>query len=282
MIRSTRATVLTLLLTLLFAASAAATVAGCGSSGTTGSTTTAAEDAQPPDAEAEHGHFSYSGAEGPAHWGSLNPDWAKCSDGKRQSAINLSAPARANYPAITYSYQPEPFEVVNNGHAIEVQADQSRSSVELSGKTYVLDQFHLHAPSEHKLNGHLMPMEIHIVHQTPDKQLAVVAVFVVPGKANPAFDQIVSKLPAKEGETTKLEAMLDPQQLIPSGSAIAYRYTGSLTTPPCTEGVTWTVYQKPITASPAQIDAIKAIYDNNARPVQARNGRSLRQAAATN
>lgn len=259
--------------------------AGCGGSDeptTTAAATTAGIDpnAKPANPEPETGHWSYSGDTGPSHWGDLDPAYAACSAGQRQSPIDVAAPKPAAFPGVAFRYQAEPYSISNTGHGIQLDATKSRSTIALDGTTYVLDQFHFHAPSEHTLNGRTHAMEMHIVHQSADGRAAVVAVFIDAGASNPAFDAITADLPKQKGQDVALEGEIDAADLLPAGKSTVYRYTGSLTTPPCTEGVTFTVYDKPISLSKEQIGAFTAIYDHNARPVQPLNGRDVRSGAA--
>lgn len=261
--------------------------AGCGGSDATTSSTAAGgstgidPNAVPADPEPETGHWSYSGATGPSHWGELDPAYAACSTGKRQSAVDIAAPKAGAVPGIAFKYQPEPFAIDNTGHSIEVRPDKSRSTIQLAGTTYVLDNFHFHAPSEHELSGRTHAMEMHIVHKSPAGRLAVIAVFIDEGASNPAFDSITADLPKTEGQKVALAGDFDAAKLLPAGKSTVYRYSGSLTTPPCTQGVTFTVYAKPISLSKEQVEAFTAIYDHNARPVQPLNGREVRSGSAT-
>ena len=213
-------------------------------------------------------------------WGDLDPAYAACSAGQRQSPIDVAAPKPAAFPGVAFRYQAEPYSISNTGHGIQLDATKSRSTIALDGTTYVLDQFHFHAPSEHTLNGRTHAMEMHIVHQSADGRAAVVAVFIDAGASNPAFDAITADLPKQKGQDVALEGEIDAADLLPAGKSTVYRYTGSLTTPPCTEGVTFTVYDRPISLSKEQIGAFTAIYDHNARPVQPLNGRDVRSGAA--
>ena len=260
---------------------AAFAVASCGSgssSNTSSSATTIAIDpnAKPANPEPETGHWSYSGADGPTHWADLDSDYKACGDGTKQSGIDLTDARSGDFGRIALSYKPEPFEVKNNGHAIEVAALKSKDTLALADSSnpdapltdYVLGQLHFHAPSEHTLNGKHYPVEAHFVHQAPNGKLAVVGVFYEQGAANPTFAKIASKIPSQADQTNQMSSDLNPEGLMPPLDGTAFRYDGSLTTPPCTEGVTWTVYKQPITLSASQIEALTSVYSDNARPVQ--------------
>ena len=267
--------------TILLALVAAFAVASCGSgssSNTSSSATTIAIDpnAKPANPEPETGQWSYSGADGPTYWADLDPDYKACGDGTEQSGIDLIDARSGDFGRIALSYTPEPFEVKNNGHAIEVAALKSEDTLALADSSnpdapltdYVLAQLHFHAPSEHTLNGKNYPVEVHFVHQAPDGKLAVVGVFFEQGAANPTFAKIASKIPSQADQTNQMSSDLNPEGLMPPLDGTAFRYDGSLTTPPCTEGVTWTVYKQPVTLSASQIEDLTSVYSDNARPVQ--------------
>jgi carbonic anhydrase len=229
-------------------------------------------------AEERPAPFAYSGAKGPSHWGSLDPAYAECSAGKRQSPIALERGDRSRLPRIDFSYRPaDKLEVLNNGHSVEA-AYPAGSSIEIDGTEYALEQFHFHAPSEHTLNGRSFPLEFHFVHKAPDGSVAVLGVFAVAGRANPAFSKLVRALPPREGGRLMVEGELNALDLLPPDAASASRwsYDGSLTTPPCTEPVRWNVFSRPIELSREQIARYTAVYDHNNRPVQLLNGRPLR------
>ena len=191
--------------------------------------------------------------------------------GDEQSPIDLKPHVRAILSEVAFNWKSAPAEVVNNGHTIQVNL--SGGAVTLGGTVFRLGQFHFHSPSEHTLRGKAMPMEAHFVHQAEDGSLAVVGVFIVEGAANPALEPILNGAPAQEGSTNLSDAV-DPSAFLPLDGRL-FRYAGSLTTPPCTEIVTWTVYATPIEASKEQIGAFRALYDGNARPVQPLNRRYL-------
>lgn len=222
--------------------------------------------------------FGYSGAKGPSHWASLDPAYAECSAGKRQSPIALERGEPSRLPRIDFSYRPaEELEVENNGHSVEA-VYPAGSSIEIGGTEYELEQFHYHAPSEHTLDGRPFPLEFHFVHKAHDGSVAVLAVLAAEGRANPAFSNLVRALPAKKGGRLAVEGDVNALDLLPPNAASAPRwsYDGSLTTPPCTEPVRWNVFRRPIQLSRKQIASYTAVYDDNNRPVQRLNGRPLR------
>lgn len=220
--------------------------------------------------------WSYSGKTGPKFWGSLNPEYVQCSKGKSQSPIDLTGTTARQLPKIQYSYG-DPTTVVqeDNGHSVEAEV-KAGSSITVDGKKYDLIQFHYHAPSEHTVNGKKFPMEWHFVHSAKDGKHIVVAAFVKEGKENPAFANLVKSIPAKEGLKKDVKNVDLAKLVAPNtGKAARYSYGGSLTTPPCTEGVQFNIYSKPIELSAGQIAAYKSVHNNNDRPVQSRNGRTV-------
>ena len=220
--------------------------------------------------------FGYSGKDGPSHWGSLDPSYGLCSEGRKQSPIDLTHAQPSALPRIHFAYEPAEVEVENNGHSLEVVYPPG-SSIQLDGTEYELKQFHYHAPSEHEVNGHSLPMEFHFVNESDDGAVAVIGVLVEKGQPNPAVSKLVRALPKEEGETLPVSGELNPLDLLPPDpvSAARWSYEGSFTTPPCTEGVRWSVFKRPIELSAPQIAAFIGVYDHNNRPVQPLNGREL-------
>lgn len=219
-------------------------------------------------------HWGYEGEVGPEHWGELNPDWALCSTGEEQSPVDIPASAALNPDDILFGYDPSQLTIVNNGHTIQVNYDPG-STIEVGGKSYELKQFHFHALSEHTVDGVNTPMEMHLVHQAEDGQYAVVGVFINSGDANAAFEPIWANLPAEAGDPMAIDGvMVNADDLLP-GERTYYRYNGSFTTPPCTEGVQWLVLNTSISLSEGQIGDFTAIVDGNYRPVLPMNDREF-------
>jgi carbonic anhydrase len=219
-------------------------------------------------------HWSYTGDTGPAHWGDINPQYSACSLGKAQSPIDIVHPQYGKLPSVEFNYRTSALAVINNGHSIQVNYAPG-SSIVLDGKTYDLVQFHFHHLSETTLNGQHTPLEAHLVHKSKDGNLVVVAVLFTEGKANPAIKTVWGSLPKEEGTESKPAAVeVDAAQLLPAKHSY-YTFPGSLTTPPCSEGVTWLVLARKMTASKEQIDAFAALYPNNYRPVQPLDGRTI-------
>ena len=220
-------------------------------------------------------HWGYEGDAGPSHWASLNEDYALCGLGQNQSPVNLTGFVEADLPALDLRYDAPGQEVVNNGHTVQVNT-AAGGVLRVDGQEFALKQFHFHAPSENRLNGQSFPMEAHLVHVSEDGHLAVVAVFFNEGQANPALDKVWPAMPEKTGKQP-LAKGVDVNTLLPV-SRDYYRFNGSLTTPPCSEGVRWFVLKQPVEASPAQIEQFRKVmhHDNN-RPVQPLNARLILQ-----
>lgn len=221
-------------------------------------------------------HWGYAGANGPERWGSLSTDYGVCGSGSQQSPINLvTADAiHATIGHIRMAYRPVPLRIVNNGHTIQVNYPPG-STLTLRGPTFNLVQFHFHAPSEHTRDGVHYDMELHLVHTDAARNIAVLGVLLTQGAANPALDPIWSNMPAQAGsEKTVAGSMVDASRLVPASDAY-FAYVGSLTTPPCTEGVKWVVLTQTASVSREQVQKFKSIIGMNARPVQPLDQRFL-------
>ncbi|MFH1085454.1 MAG: carbonic anhydrase family protein [Chloroflexota bacterium] len=219
-------------------------------------------------------HWSYSGATGPEHWGELCPAFALCSLGHAQSPIDLAGAQPAALAPVVYHYGESALCVRNNGHSIQVECGGT-SAIELDGRRYALCQFHFHAPSEHTVAGRYDDMEAHLVHVSAQRDLAVVGVFMRRGRHHAGLAALWQLLPRHAGQGyTAEEIVVHPEVLLPA-SRRAYRYEGSLTTPPGTEGVHWIMLAEPIELSPAQLAAFRALYAGNNRPPQPRHDRPL-------
>lgn len=218
-------------------------------------------------------HWSYEGETGAAHWGELQADFKVCSLGLEQTPIDLAGGMRGDAASVALDYKPLPLRILNNGHTIQVNTDAG-CSCSIGGTKFDLLQFHFHHPSEHLLSGKPFDLECHFVHKSSEGALAVVGVFIRPGAKNNALQPIFDAMPAAAGPEIKPGIVIDPAALLPKSGGY-FRYMGSLTTPPCSEGLTWTVYKEPIEASPEQIKKFASLFSNNARPVQNRNRRFL-------
>lgn len=208
--------------------------------------------------------------------GDLRPDFKVCQLGTAQTPVDLAGAIAGEPGSIAFDYRPLPLRIVNNGHTIQVNAEPG-SSCTIADTKYDLLQFHFHHPSEHLLAGKRLDLECHLVHQTRDGKLAVVGVFVRPGAHNVALQPLFDAMPRTEGPEIKASGTLEPAALLPPSPGY-FRYMGSLTTPPCSEGLTWTVFKEAIEASATQIAQFASLFANNARPVQPLNGRFLIEA----
>jgi carbonic anhydrase len=230
--------------------------------------------ARPLTAQSHHtAHWTYEGESGPAHWGSLDPAFARCAVGHAQSPIDISAPKSHSLPSLALHYQETRISVVNNGHTIEVAYDPG-SSLDIEGTRYQLIQFHFHTPSEHTIGGKHVPAELHLVHRSGDGRLAVIGVLMQAGPENTALAPLWNHLPPAEGPAQRVNARINAQDLVPPQHT-SYRYDGSLTTPPCSEGVKWIVMATPISLSEQQLEKLTSILHNDSRPVQALDGRTV-------
>lgn len=199
----------------------------------------------------EGAHWEYSGHAGPEHWGGLKPEYSLCGSGKNQTPINLDNMIEADLAPIAFNYQAVGHEVINNGHTIQVNFE-SGSHIVVDGQQFELKQFHFHAPSENHIQGKSYALEGHLVHADKDGNLAVVAVMFEPGAANEVIGQAWKGMPEKAGEKSALGTKVSAAGLLPARRDY-YRFNGSLTTPPCSEGVRWLVMKETMTASAEQI-----------------------------
>lgn len=217
-------------------------------------------------------HWGYEGDTGPAHWGQLSPDYETCATGKSQSPVNLTGFPKGKHPALTVDYQQGGESIFNNGHTVQVNYREG-SSITVGGQTYALEQFHFHAPAENTIEGHEYPMEAHFVHADENGNLAVVALLYRVGKHKAELEKAWAHMPEHAGENHVLPDPIDANALLPRSYAY-YRFDGSLTTPPCTEGVKWFVMAHADTASKEQIERFaKTMHHHNNRPVQPLNAR---------
>jgi carbonic anhydrase len=246
----------------------------------------AARAAQAPAQPAHTPHWSYEGAEDPSHWASLSPDFALCGSGQQQSPIDIVTGAATPLPAgaagfaaarlATTDTRTVPVDVVNNGHTIQV--DAVGSDVLVIGKDrYVFQQLHFHTPSEHTVDGRSFPLEVHLVYKSAGGKLAVIGMLFEEGAENAALTPYWSRMPKSAGPPVDLgKGGVDIRKVLPTSLGV-YRYTGSLTTPPCSEGVSWFVLKEHSTASPAQIEAFRALMRHDNRPIHPLNGRAVHE-----
>ena len=226
-------------------------------------------------ADAHAPHWDYKDAK---KWGDLAKDFSTCKIGKEQSPIDISTKQveKAALPAIKAAYKDAAGEIVNNGHTIQVNLNDAGSATVPSGE-YQLLQFHFHGPSEEKIDGKNFPLVAHLVHRNAAGNLAVIGVLFKVGKENAALKDVFASMPAKEGKA-ELKGKLNASAMLPANMGY-YAFKGSLTTPPCSEGVAWQVLKTPVELSAAQLKAFTSIYKMNARPVQPLNGRKVQEAS---
>jgi len=220
-------------------------------------------------------HWGYTGHGGPEHWASMSKEFELCGSGKEQSPINISDAKTANLPAIQFDYKPGSLEVLNNGHTIQVN-HAAGSSITVGGEKYELLQFHFHTPSENTVDGKAFPKEMHLVHKSAKGQLAVVGVFTKTGAKNTVLEKVWEHMPHKAGDKKMVASVsINAADFLPADRSY-YSFNGSLTTPPCSEGVKWMVLKTPVEASSEQIKQFTHVIGANARPVQPRHARTLK------
>lgn len=227
-------------------------------------------------AEAGHAaHWAYGGETGPAAWGGLKPEFQLCSTGKRQSPIDIRGGIAVDLEPIQFDYRGTGFNVVDNGHTVQVNMGAG-NSLQVGGRRYELVQFHFHRPAEERINGRQYDMSLHLVHKDPEGRLAVVGLLLERGAPQPVVQSVWNNLPLEQGLEQASAHVLDLNHLLPADRGY-YTYMGSLTTPPCSEGVLWMVMRQPVTVSQSQIDIFARLYPMNARPVQNAAGRLIKQ-----
>lgn len=218
--------------------------------------------------------WTYEGAKGPAHWGELNPDYGTCHTGKFQSPIDIRESVNAELAPLNLHYHSAAETLVNNGHTLQVTV-QEHEEVELDGQQFVLQQYHFHTPSENLIGGKTFPLEAHFVHSSKNNELLVVAVMFNIGAENEALSPLLAATSDKIGEVVVLNQAMNIRSLFPENLHY-YRFSGSLTTPPCTEGLRWVVLKEPVTLSQSQLEKFQhALQHANNRPVQPLNGRLI-------
>ena len=223
--------------------------------------------------EAAHS-WTYKGEHGPEHWGDMDPAFAACKTGQQQSPIDIKGAKAADLPAIRFDYKATPLHIINNGHTIQVNYAPG-SSISVGGKSYELKQFHFHHPSEEEIDGKHFAMVAHLVHADAQGKLAVVGVLLESGAANKLIETVWSHIPASAGPEQKIDSVtINIADLLPADRGY-YTFPGSLTTPPCSEGVTWFVLKKQTTISKGQAESFGKIYPMNARPIQPLHDRTV-------
>ncbi|MBK7768752.1 MAG: carbonic anhydrase family protein [Sulfuritalea sp.] len=220
-------------------------------------------------------HWAYEGEGAPANWGKLNRDYAICATGRRQSPIDIRDGIKLGLETIRFEYAPTRFRIVDNGHTLQVSVGEGLA-MQVMGKRYELIQFHFHRPSEERVNGKVYDMVVHLVHKNDEGQLAVIGVLLEKGGEHPLIQTLWNNMPLERDMEMSPAEPIDLMQLLPENRAY-WTYMGSLTTPPCTEGVLWMVMKQPLAVSAEQVAIFSRLYRNNARPVQPSNGRLIKE-----
>jgi carbonic anhydrase len=211
--------------------------------------------------------WGYNGKEGPKDWGKLDSSYRTCMTGHTQSPINIKDAKKADLPALKFDYNAVPLNIIDNGHTIEVNYAPG-STLTVGDKVYTLKQFHFHHPSEEHVDGHGYDISAHLVHADAEGHIAVVTVFLEKGSANALIESLWKNIPAvKEKAEDVPSVMVNVKDLLPANQQY-YTFPGSLTTPPCSEGVTWYVLKNPVTISEAQVAVFAKLYPKDARPIQ--------------
>jgi carbonic anhydrase len=221
------------------------------------------------------GTWSYDDESGPTRWARLRDDYAICAAGKRQSPIDIREGIKVNLEEITFDYKPRSFRIIDTGHTVQVNVGEGLS-LKISGKRYELLYFNFHRPSEERVNGRAYDMVMHLVHKNDEGQLAVVAVLLEKGNENPLIQTLWNNLPLDQNIEVAPADVIDLSKMLPESRSY-WTYMGSLTTPPCTEGVLWMVLKQSMPMSVEQIAIFSRLYRNNARPLQPLNGRLIKE-----
>ena len=224
-----------------------------------------------------HVEWNYDGVVSPEHWAELSSDFLECAEGHFQSPIDLetSEVHLASKYKIKFAYHDSEVDIVNNGHTVQANVEENNLLL-INDQSYVLKQVHFHAPAEHQIDGLIYPMEMHMVHMTTDQKIAVVGCFIKEGKENIPLNTLWKSMPRQRQEHEHPSQSCDLIHFLPEDHKMIH-YKGSLTTPPCSEGVDWYVMETPISLSKAQINVFKELYDHNNRPIQNREGRALEE-----
>jgi carbonic anhydrase len=223
--------------------------------------------------------WSYEGTRGPEHWGDLDPGYAACKIGKEQSPIDIRNAKKAQLPAIRFEYKSGSLKIINNGYtAVRVDyAPGNGNFLFVGDQRYELTQFHFHHPSEESIQGQRFDMVAHLMHESSDGKIAGVAVLLKAGSANTTVRQLWEQMPKTPGKEEVIAGVeVNPTGLLPRDTSY-YTYMGSLTAPPCTEGVTWFVLRTPMDISAEEISAFVALYPHDVRPPQPLNGRVVKE-----
>lgn len=221
------------------------------------------------------GQWGYDGEHGPAAWARLAPEFARCASGKRQSPIDITGGIKVDLDAVQFAYRSSGFRVIDTGRTVQVNV-AAGNTIEVGGTHYELLQFHFHRPSEERIDGKPFDMVAHLVHRSAEGKLAVLAVLLNQGSAQPVVQAIWNNLPLEQGDEVAAKGEIDLAALLPDDKRY-YTYMGSLTTPPCSEGVLWMVMKTPVEISSEQLRIFSRLYPMNARPTQQAGGRLIKE-----
>jgi carbonic anhydrase len=231
--------------------------------------------ASAPSAAQHPTQWDYSGPGGPEAWSRIQPGFAKCATGTRQSPIDIRDGIAVDLEPIRFDYRPGAFSVLDDGHTVQVDVEPG-SSITVSGRRYELVQFHFHRPAEERIEGREFDMGVHLVHKDAEGRLAVIALLLERGGAQPVVQSVWNNLPLEKNEPARATLPLDLSSLLPEDKRY-YTYMGSLTTPPCSEGVLWMVMKHPVPVSAEQVAIFAHLYPMNARPIQQSQGRLIKE-----
>jgi carbonic anhydrase len=235
----------------------------------------AARPQQPAAAVAMPAAWAYDGPGGPGQWAHLKPEYAACGKGERQSPIDIRDGIRLQLEPLQFAYQPAEFRVIDNGHTVRVNVSGG-NTLDVMGRRYELKYFQFHRPSEVRVDGKAFDMSAHLVHQDAEGRTAIVAVLLERGNAHPVVQAVWNNLPLEKGVELAARSPLDLNALLPTDKRYA-TFMGSMTTPPCQEGVLWMVMKTPVALSDYQLAVFARLYPMNARPVQAAHGRLIKE-----
>ena len=219
--------------------------------------------------------WGYVGNGGPQIWGQMKPEFSKCSTGTRQSPIDIQDGIKVELDPVRFDYRPSNFRVIDTGHTVQVGVSGG-NYITVQNRMFELQQFHFHRPSEERINGKAFEMVVHLVHRDAEGRLAVLALLLERGAPQATIQTVWNNLPLEKFETMQPTILLDPAEMLPARRDY-YTYMGSMTSPPCSEGVLWLVMKQPVQASPAQMALFSRLYPLNARPIQPANGRIIKE-----
>ncbi len=217
--------------------------------------------------------WGYKGLNGPENWSQLSPSFSACSQGQSQSPINLVWSRPMGNADLKFQFNPGPAQVSDTGNTIMVNVSPGNLTF-IRGESFELKSVLFHSSSEHTLSGNSLPLEVQLIHQNTAGQIAIIAFFAIEGPRNTLIDSIWSNIPQTKGIEQVINSHINFSELLPSKYS-HYHYMGSLTTPPCSEGVSWNILNTPITMSRDQILSFRQIYPHNNRPIQKLNNRKV-------